>query len=515
MVGTVQRNFEFVEGRNGTRRETVAADLVATVSTLFQNNHAGTTTGSTDRRRRPGRAATNHGDVEALTHASDSIWRGRVLLGDPLMMMYDFSHDETQKLLGEDRVEARLFGECPQSSDLFGFTFHVSSRKADRRLVTADILRDLESFSQQMDQRRVDVVDAGSKPVELFIGHDGRDDILPNSPFMSRTTPACRVHRDLNGYFRCMSLSSLPLLFVDHLFPDLYRDLVDGRAELCGLGTDDRLDVADAVIAGATRTWDAETFALAPNLTVISRVGVGYDNVNVPDAAASGVIVCNAPLAPMVSTAEHTMALLFAVTKVLPHQIDRAKSGLKGEPIGLALELDGSVLGLVGFGRIASRVAVAAQTLGMRVVAADPFVTESPVADVELVALEALLSQADVISLHAPAMPETVRMIDAAALARMKPGAYLINCARGVLVDHEALLAAIDSGHLGGAGLDVTDPEPLPAGHPLLDRINVVVTPHIASATVAGRRRLYEHSIENALAVLEGRPASIVPWPSA
>ena len=312
-----------------------------------------------------------------------------------------------------------------------------------------------------------------------------------------------------------MSESDLPLLFVDHPFPDLYRDLVDGRAKLCGLGTDDQLDVAVAVIAGATRAWDAKAFALAPNLTVISRVGVGYDNVSVPDAAAAGVIVCNAPLAPMVSTAEHTMALLFAVTKVMPHQIDRAKAGLKGEPIGRALELDGSVLGLIGIGRIASRVAVAAQALGMRVLAADPFVTESPVAGVELVTLDMVLAESDVISLHAPAMPETVRMIDAAALAQMKRGAYLINCARGVLVDHEALLAAIDSGHLGGAGLDVTDPEPLPEGHPLLDRINVVVTPHIASSTIAGRRRLYEHSIENALAVLEGRPASIVPLPSA
>lgn len=312
-----------------------------------------------------------------------------------------------------------------------------------------------------------------------------------------------------------MSESDLPLLFVDHPFPDLYRDLVDGRAKLCGLGTDDQLDVAVAVIAGATRAWDAKAFALAPNLTVISRVGVGYDNVSVPDAAAAGVIVCNAPLAPMVSTAEHTMALLFAVTKVMPHQIDRAKAGLKGEPIGRALELDGSVLGLIGIGRIASRVAVAAQALGMRVLAADPFVTESPVAGVELVTLDVVLAESDVISLHAPAMPETVRMIDAAVLAQMKRGAYLINCARGVLVDHEALLAAIDSGHLGGAGLDVTDPEPLPEGHPLLDRINVVVTPHIASSTIAGRRRLYEHSIENALAVLEGRPASIVPLPSA
>lgn len=340
-----------------------------------------------------------------------------------------------------------------------------------------------------MDQRRVDVVDAGAIRGELIIGHDAA-----------------------NASFRTMT--DLPLLFVDHPFPDLYRDLVDGRASLVGLGTDDGLDVAHAIIAGATRPWNADAFALAPKLSVISRVGVGYDNVNVADATAAGVVVCNAPLAPMVSTAEHTLALMFAVTKHLPHQITRAKSGLPGEPVGRSLELDGKTLGLVGLGRIACRVAVAAQALGMEVIAADPVVEESPVAGVTLVSFAELLATSDVISLHAPALESTYHLINAHTLAAMKRGVYLVNCARGVLVDHDALLAAIDSGHLAGAGLDVTQPEPLPAGHPLLERPNVVVTPHIASASVAGRRRLYEHAIDNALAVLAGRPATVVSPPA-
>lgn len=304
--------------------------------------------------------------------------------------------------------------------------------------------------------------------------------------------------------------AELPVLFVDHPFPDTYRDLVDGRAVVVGSGTDDGLDRADAILAGAVRRWDASAFALAPKARVISRVGVGYDNVVVADATAAGVVVCNTPLAPMVSTAEHTLALMLAVTKHLPHHVERARQGLKGEPVGRALELDGSVLGLIGIGRIASRVAVAANALGMRVVACDPAVTESPVPGVEIASFEQVLEEADVVSVHCPALPSTYRLFDATTFARMKPGSYFVNCARGVLVDHDALLAAIDSGHLAGAGLDVTDPEPLPQGHPLLDRANVVVTPHIASASVAGRRRLYEHSIENALAVLEGRPASTV-----
>jgi phosphoglycerate dehydrogenase-like enzyme len=305
-------------------------------------------------------------------------------------------------------------------------------------------------------------------------------------------------------------MSDLPIVFVDHEFPDAYLDLVDGRLAIVGNGTDHGLDRAVAILAGAVRPWDTAAFALAPAATVISRVGVGYDNVVVGDAAAAGVTVCNTPQAPAVSTAEHTIALLLAVTKHLPRHMARARAGLPGEKVGVALELDGRILGLVGLGRIASRVAVAAQGLGMDVIATDPGVDASPVPGVELVDLAELLERSDVLSLHAPALPSTHRMIDADALARMKPGSYVVNCARGPLVDHGALLDALERGHLAGAGLDVTDPEPLPEGHPLLEREDVIVTPHVASGSVAGRRRLYEHSIENILAVLEGRPADTV-----
>lgn len=315
-------------------------------------------------------------------------------------------------------------------------------------------------------------------------------------------------------YVRPMASAELPVLFVDHDFPDAYHDLVEGRATVVGSGTDDGLDRAVAIVAGGSRQWNAAAFALAPQLKVVSRNGVGFDNVNVADAAAAGVTVCIAPLAPTVSTAEHTIALIMAVTKRLTHQSERANAGLRGEPVGRALELDGSVLGLVGLGRIASRVATIAVAMGMKVVAADPFVTESHLAGCEIATLGEVLATADVLSLHAPATPDTTRLIDADTLAMMKPGSYLVNCARGALVDHDALFDAIESGRLAGAGLDVTDPEPLPAGHRLLNRPDVVVTPHIASSTVAGRRRLYEHAIENALAVLDGRPATTVAPPT-
>ena len=421
------------------------------------------------------------------------------IAGDPLMVVDHLGDDETEKLLREHRIEAGCLRQSAKSCHLLRLAVGISGRQPGRGLVAADVLGDLEPFREQMDESGIDVVDARSIAGQLLIRHGACD--------------ATGSHLGTEGRY-VQRMASLPLLFVDHPFPDLYLDLVDGRATIAGSGTDDGLDQADAIIAGAVRQWNTSEFALAPNLTVISRVGVGYDNVDVADAHAAGVIVCNTPLAPMVSTAEHTIALLLAVTKHLPHQTARAAKGLKGEPVGRALELDGCVLGLVGLGRIASRVAIAGQAMGMRVIASDPGVDESPVPGVDLVGFHELLAMSDVVSLHAPALPSTIGMIDADALDRMKPGSYLVNCARGPLVDHDALLAALDAGHLLGAGLDVTDPEPLPAGHALLDRHDVVVTPHVASASTAGRRRLYEHAIDNALAVLDGRPASVVAPPT-
>ena len=299
----------------------------------------------------------------------------------------------------------------------------------------------------------------------------------------------------------------LPILYFDHPFPEAYRDLIEGRA--IAVGPDDAdLATAHGVLAGAKRPWNAGAFALGPTVKVISRIGIGYDNVVVADATAAGVIVCNAPDAPSVSTAEHTLMLMLATVKNLPAQTERARQGLPGAAVGTALELDGAVLGLVGYGRIARRVGIAATALGMSVLAYDPYINDAE--GCRLVGLDEVFAGSDVISLHAPAVAETRHMINAASLAAMKHGVYLVNCARGGLVDQEALLEALESGRVAGAGLDVTDPEPLPEGHPLLHHPRVIVTPHVASATVAGRRRLYEHAIDNALNVLAGRPATIV-----
>ena len=297
------------------------------------------------------------------------------------------------------------------------------------------------------------------------------------------------------------TMVDMPGFFFDRPVPEIYSDLIDGLAGIVDLAS------ADAVIAGAVFTWDAEALRAAPQVRVVSRIGIGYDNVDVAGLAAIGVVTCNTPEGPTVSTAEHAASLMLMLTKDLPAHVARAVAGETGGPAS-GLELDGKTLGLVGFGRIARRVAVVGHALGMQVIAHDPFVSSAP--GVDLVSLADLFAGADVISLHAPATPDTHHLVNAASLASTKRGAYLVNTARGTLVDQVALLAALDSGHLAGAALDVTDPEPLPAGHPLLEHPRVIVTPHIASSTAVGRRRLYEMAIDNALAVLAGRPASIV-----
>ncbi|MCB0989745.1 MAG: hypothetical protein KDB16_02120 [Acidimicrobiales bacterium] len=298
------------------------------------------------------------------------------------------------------------------------------------------------------------------------------------------------------------------ILYADRPFPDEYLDLVDGRAEV--VGPDDGFDTAVGVIAGMF-PWTGEAMDRFASLKVISRAGIGYDTVDVVAAAQRGIVVCNAPESPTVSTAEHTIALMLAVARELPRQTARAGHGLAGPVVPVeTLELAGSTLGLVGLGRIACRVARTALALEMRVIAHDPFLDVCPVPGVELVPLAQVWASSDIVSLHAPATADTYRMVDAGSLEVMKPGVRLINCARGALIDHDALLKALESGHVAGVGLDVTDPEPLPEGHPLLLHERAIVTPHIASSTRAGRRRLFEHAIDNAIAVLEGRPATIV-----
>ena len=269
--------------------------------------------------------------------------------------------------------------------------------------------------------------------------------------------------------------------------------------------TDD-LAEADGAVVGADQPWDHDACRRLPRLKVVARAGIGYDNVAVAECAAAGVAACNAPDAPTVSTAEHALALLLAVSKRIKAAERRLAAGLGDyRSAHRALELDGRTLGLVGCGRIGSRLGRSAAALGMRVLAHDPHLEPARVAETgEPVDLDDLWRLSDAVSLHAPATEATRHIIDAGSIAAMKPGVIIVNCARGSLVDHDALLAGLESGRVGGAGLDVTEPEPLPDGHPLLGRDDVIVTPHVASSTTAGTVRLVGQALDQAAEWLRG-----------
>ncbi|MFV0524560.1 MAG: NAD(P)-dependent oxidoreductase [Acidimicrobiales bacterium] len=301
---------------------------------------------------------------------------------------------------------------------------------------------------------------------------------------------------------------------VTDLTPEELRSLLGDRIGAGGPGLDE-LAVASAAIAGGSR-WDAPMFDRAPELKVVARVGIGVDSVDLAEATRRGVVVTNTPDGPTVSTAEHAIALMFSVAKTLGVQQQRLRQGTGGYAASsAAVELDGLTLGLVGYGRIARRVARIARAVGMTVLAADPGVDVDDLGPedgpVELVDLDRLTARSDVISLHCPLLPDTERLFDTDRFGRCRPGVLLINAARGGIVDHDALLAALDDGRVAGAGLDVTDPEPLAPDHPLLHRDDVVVTGHVASSTVVGRHRMMTMAIGQARTVLEGdRPTWLV-----
>lgn len=279
---------------------------------------------------------------------------------------------------------------------------------------------------------------------------------------------------------------------------------------------------AQAIIASARIRYNGAFMDQVPTLRVISRTGIGIDNISVPDATTRGIAVCNTPDGPTISTAEHAITLMLTVAKQVK-RIERAlQRGGQTDYFSIyqGLEVYGLRLGLIGIGRIGGRVAKIALALGMSVVAHDPFVSPERAAElgVELSpTLEEVLSTTDIVSLHVPLTAETYRLINAERLALMKPGAILINAARGGLVDEVALLDALNRGHLQGAGLDVFDPEPPSPDHPLLHRDDVVATPHIAGGTGASKDRVWRMAIAQALQVLRGeRPPHLVNpevWP--
>ncbi len=258
---------------------------------------------------------------------------------------------------------------------------------------------------------------------------------------------------------------------------------------------------ADGLLAGLDEVTDA-VFERAPRLRVVARYGVGVDRIELAAAARHGVTITNTPNANANAVAELTLALVLALARPIAAGCDRVRAG--EWPALQGLEVRGRTIGLLGLGRIGSLVATKATALGLRVLAHDPFVTESDAA--ELVDLDTLAAESDYLSLHAPLTDATRGVVDRSLLERVKPGAAIVNTARGELIDEAALRWALDEGRLRGAALDVLAEEPPRAGHPLLGRDDVLVTPHMGPHTAEATYSMGRIALEELLAVLSGRP---------
>src|ERR1700736_4236252 len=228
----------------------------------------------------------------------------------------------------------------------------------------------------------------------------------------------------------------------------------------------------------------AEILEKAAKLKVIGRAGIGVDNVDIPAATARGVIVMNTPFGNSITTAEHAIALMFALARQIPSADASTQAGKWEKNRFMGVELTGKILGIIGCGNIGSIVAERGIGLKMRVIAFDPFlsVERAEQIGVEKVELDDLLARADVITLHTPMTAQTKNILSAENIAKTKKGVRIINCARGGLVDEAALRAALDAGHVAGAAFDVFTVEPA-ADNPLFGHPNVVATPHLGAAT--------------------------------
>ena len=261
-----------------------------------------------------------------------------------------------------------------------------------------------------------------------------------------------------------------------------------------------------------------ELMASAPLLEAVGRPGVGVDNVDLAGATDLGVLALYTPDAPTESTAEHAVALMLALAKQVRHgDLTIRAAGFKHRRQYVGVELLGKTLGVVGLGRIGRRVAeICGKGLGMRVLGFDPYLSAAqaqalgvePCGD-----LDRVIREADFLTVHTPLTEQTRGLIGARELALMKPTAYFINVARGPIVDEQALLETLRAGRIAGAGLDVFDVEPIPFPHPLLELDNVVVTPHLASFTEDGTRKMGVGIADQMLKALRGERPDFVANP--
>jgi D-3-phosphoglycerate dehydrogenase len=288
-------------------------------------------------------------------------------------------------------------------------------------------------------------------------------------------------------------------LLEQHFDVEVKTDWADGELAR-------RIGEFDGILIRSASKLTAEVLADPGNLKAIGRAGVGVDNVDVPAATKRGIIVANAPQSNVVTAAEHTLALLLALARNVPQAHASLKEGRWDRSKYSGVELEGKVLGILGFGRIGQLVAQRAQGFGMRIVAFDPFVGAERYRDLGVEkagSSDDVYAEADFLTLHLPKTPETEGWLDAEALAKCKDGVRILNVARGPLVVDEDLQAALDSGKVAGAALDVFRSEPI-TEHPLFAYPQVIVTPHLGASTAEATDRAGFQAAEQVVAALTG-----------
>jgi len=262
----------------------------------------------------------------------------------------------------------------------------------------------------------------------------------------------------------------------------------------------------DAIIVRSKPKVTRKVIENAPNLKVIGRAGVGLDNIDLDAAKERSIEVVNSPGASSRSVAELAMALMFNVTRKIAFADRKMREGVWAKKQCMGFELEGKTLGIVGFGRIGYNIAKIAKAMGMNLLLYDPYPNFERAKEVggKFVELEELLKESDVVTLHVPLLDSTYHLINEERLKLMKPTAILINAARGPIIDTNALVKALREGWIAGAGLDVFEEEPLPAGHELTKLDNVVLTPHIGASTVEAQMRAGVEVAEKVVKILKG-----------
>jgi D-3-phosphoglycerate dehydrogenase len=262
----------------------------------------------------------------------------------------------------------------------------------------------------------------------------------------------------------------------------------------------------DALIVRSQTKVRTEIIESGKKLKVIGRAGVGTDNIDVDAATRNGIVVVNAPTGNTVAAAEHTIALMLALARNVPQANSRLKSGKWQREEMIGSELRNKTLGIIGLGNVGSEVAKRAQAFEMHVVAHDPFVSKDYARnlEVDLVSMDQLLKEADFITLHVPLTAATKNLIGTKELAKLKPTARIINCARGGLIDEEAIVKAIKTGKIAGAAFDVFDKEPV-TDSPLFKEDKIIVTPHLGASTVEAQTGVAKDVAAEVLAVLQGQ----------